>query len=197
MESGRLNHPFPPTAMIMSPMRMVHQKMFSQPPAPCGFAPHGPPYDHSSVSEESKSEQPDESSSTVEHLPFSADPLRTATADSKKKMNGHIDTNGHTEINGRSETNGHCSNGEENISESSGVANSKKIDERDQPTPDNWIERDESMVRLTGNHPFNSEAPLSKLVQCGFITPARLHFVRNHGYVPKIERNEHRIEITG
>lgn len=42
------------------------------------------------------------------------------------------------------------------------------------------------MVRLTGRHPFNTEAPLKLLHDTGFITPPHLHYVRNHGAVPKL-----------
>jgi nitrate reductase (NAD(P)H) len=75
------------------------------------------------------------------------------------------------------------------------------------------------MVRLTGRHPFNTEPPLPLLMEHGFITPAALHYVRNHGEsassrpphpissheprspaagaVPKISWHEHRLSITG
>ncbi|KAK1384401.1 hypothetical protein POM88_022136 [Heracleum sosnowskyi] len=58
-------------------------------------------------------------------------------------------------------------------------------DLRDEGTSDNWIEHNSSMVRLTGKHPFNCEAPLSRLMHHGFITPVPLHSVRNNGAVPK------------
>jgi nitrate reductase (NAD(P)H) len=62
------------------------------------------------------------------------------------------------------------------------------------------------LVRLTGKHPFNSEARLGVLFECvgilfpttctglraslqGFLTPAHLHFVRNHGAVPQVNRD--------
>ena len=51
-------------------------------------------------------------------------------------------------------------------------------------TPDEWIPRHPDLVRLTGRHPFNVEPPLSKLMEQGFITPAALHYVRNHGANP-------------
>ncbi|CAF1468749.1 unnamed protein product, partial [Didymodactylos carnosus] len=73
----------------------------------------------------------------------------------------------------------------------------KIVDVRDLNTPDNWIVRDPELIRLTGNHPFNCELPLTKLLQCSFWTPIRLHFVRNHGYVPKIDWNEHRVRVCG
>ncbi|CAH0020933.1 unnamed protein product [Clonostachys rhizophaga] len=60
----------------------------------------------------------------------------------------------------------------------------------DGPTPDNWVNRDERLVRLTGKHPFNVEAPLSTLFSKGFLTPQNLFYVRNHGYVPRVTRDE-------
>ncbi|KAF9219482.1 hypothetical protein BS17DRAFT_740579 [Gyrodon lividus] len=56
----------------------------------------------------------------------------------------------------------------------------------DRETPDNWIKRNPELVRLTGKHPFNSEARLDALFDVGFLTPAHLHFVRNHGAVPRV-----------
>ena len=46
------------------------------------------------------------------------------------------------------------------------------------------VPRHEKMVRLTGRHPFNVEAPLPELWKRGFLTPASLHYVRNHGAAP-------------
>ncbi|PHH81994.1 hypothetical protein CDD83_3393 [Cordyceps sp. RAO-2017] len=57
----------------------------------------------------------------------------------------------------------------------------------DQKTPDSHVERDERLVRLTGSHPFNAEAPLNELYDEGFITSENLHYVRNHGPVPRCE----------
>lgn len=71
------------------------------------------------------------------------------------------------------------------------------FDSRDEGTADNWVERNPSMVRLTGKHPFNAEAPLTRLMHHGFITPVPLHYVRNHGYVPKARWDEWTVEITG
>uniref|UniRef100_A0A7S0L9G1 Nitrate reductase n=1 Tax=Coccolithus braarudii TaxID=221442 RepID=A0A7S0L9G1_9EUKA len=73
----------------------------------------------------------------------------------------------------------------------------EKIDERDQGTPDEWVPRHESLVRLTGRHPFNCEPPLPKLMEHGFITPASLHYVRNHGAVPKCEWGTHELRVDG
>ncbi|GJE85169.1 nitrate reductase [Phanerochaete sordida] len=56
----------------------------------------------------------------------------------------------------------------------------------DAQTPDNWLPRDPKLIRLTGKHPFNTEAYLTPLFDAGFLTPAHLHVVRNHGAVPKI-----------
>lgn len=71
------------------------------------------------------------------------------------------------------------------------------LDPRDEATADNWIERNPSMVRLTGKHPFNSEAPLNRLMHHGFITPVPLHYVRNHGPVPKASWDDWTVEVTG
>ncbi|MCO5598396.1 hypothetical protein L7F22_052491 [Adiantum nelumboides] len=43
------------------------------------------------------------------------------------------------------------------------------VDQRDERTSDSWIKRHPELVRLTGRHPFNCEAPLSKLMQHGFL----------------------------
>lgn len=59
----------------------------------------------------------------------------------------------------------------------------------DAATPDNWIPRDEQMIRLTGKHPCNTEAPLSTLFNAGFLTPQNLFYVRNHGDVPRIQKD--------
>ncbi|KAL3638775.1 Nitrate reductase [NADH] 1 [Castilleja foliolosa] len=67
----------------------------------------------------------------------------------------------------------------------------------DELTPDNWVERNPSMIRLTGKHPFNAEAPLTRLMHHGFITPVPLHYVRNHGPVPKTSYENWTVEITG
>lgn len=70
-------------------------------------------------------------------------------------------------------------------------------DTRDEGTADNWIERNSSMIRLTGKHPFNSEPPLARLMHHGFITPVPLHYVRNHGPVPKASWTDWSVEVTG
>jgi nitrate reductase (NAD(P)H) len=71
------------------------------------------------------------------------------------------------------------------------------LDPRDANNTDSWVPRNPRMNRLTGIHPFNSEAPLSLLRDHGFITPPRLHIVRNHGKVPKLSWADHVIEIDG
>ncbi|XP_022993049.1 nitrate reductase [NADH] [Cucurbita maxima] len=71
------------------------------------------------------------------------------------------------------------------------------LDHRDEGTADNWIERNASMVRLTGKHPFNSEPPLNRLMHHGFITPVPLHYVRNHGVVPKAKWADWTVEVCG
>jgi nitrate reductase (NAD(P)H) len=60
----------------------------------------------------------------------------------------------------------------------------------DLKTPDAHVERDPRLIRLTGVHPFNVEAPLSDLYDEGFITTKDLHYVRNHGPVPRVEDSD-------
>ncbi|KAI0401232.1 nitrate reductase [Xylaria palmicola] len=57
----------------------------------------------------------------------------------------------------------------------------------DVKTPDNHVVRDPRLIRLTGVHPFNVEAPLRDLYDEGFLTTKDLHYVRNHGAVPKVD----------
>ncbi|KAI0117290.1 nitrate reductase [NADPH] [Daldinia grandis] len=57
-------------------------------------------------------------------------------------------------------------------------------------TPDHHVVRDCRLIRLTGIHPFNVEAPLSELFNEGFITTKDLHYVRNHGAVPRVEDSD-------
>ncbi|GBG31701.1 Nitrate reductase NADH [Hondaea fermentalgiana] len=69
-------------------------------------------------------------------------------------------------------------------------------DPRDAKTPDAWVPRHPEMVRLTGIHPFNAEAPAQKLMEAGFITPTSIHYTRNHGPVPKLDWDSHKLEIV-
>ncbi|KAG6388732.1 hypothetical protein SASPL_150164 [Salvia splendens] len=72
------------------------------------------------------------------------------------------------------------------------------LDSRDEDTADNWIERNPSLVRITGKHPFSAEAPLPRLMHHGFITPVFLHYVHNHGAaVPRASWDDWCVEITG
>ncbi|KAK2763124.1 hypothetical protein FQN54_009759 [Arachnomyces sp. PD_36] len=71
----------------------------------------------------------------------------------------------------------------------------RSIDEADQFTPDNWIPRSSDFIRLTGKHPLNGEADLTTLFDAGLITPNRLHYVRNHGHVPHLLWETHKIDI--
>jgi len=66
----------------------------------------------------------------------------------------------------------------------SGIPN--KVGEPDLNTPDRWVKRDPRLVRLTGKHPLNAETRIDTLFAAGFLTPASLFFVRNHGAVPNI-----------
>ncbi|CAK9065454.1 Nitrate reductase [NADH] (NR), partial [Durusdinium trenchii] len=53
------------------------------------------------------------------------------------------------------------------------------------------------MLRNTGAHPFNSEPPLKRLQEAGWITPPSLYVVRNHGAVPQLSWSEHQLQISG
>ncbi|KAF5560578.1 nitrate reductase [Fusarium napiforme] len=66
----------------------------------------------------------------------------------------------------------------------------KSVLKEDLKTPDNFVERDPRLIRLTGVHPFNVEAPLSDLYDEGFLTSENLHYVRNHGHVPRCEDDD-------
>nr|CAB3447063.1 unnamed protein product [Digitaria exilis] len=70
-------------------------------------------------------------------------------------------------------------------------------DPRDAGTADAWVERSPSLTRLTGKHPFNGEPPTSELMRHGFITPAPLHYVRNHGAVPRGDWATWAVEVAG
>jgi nitrate reductase (NAD(P)H) len=72
-----------------------------------------------------------------------------------------------------------------------------EIDKKDEGTPDSWVPRHPDLVRLTGRHPFNCEPTLADLMKHGFVTPASLHYVRNHGAAPRIEWSKHRVRING
>ncbi len=83
---------------------------------------------------------------------------------------------------------------------SSPVATDKhliSIDEADQFSPDNWIPRSESLLRLTGKHPLNAEPKLNSLFEAGLITPNELHYVRNHAAVPHLLWETHTLDIEG
>jgi nitrate reductase (NAD(P)H) len=58
--------------------------------------------------------------------------------------------------------------------------------EVDLRTPDSHVPRDPRLIRLTGVHPFNVEAPLTALFDEGFLTSPELFYVRNHGPVPEV-----------
>ncbi|RLM78533.1 hypothetical protein C2845_PM12G18700 [Panicum miliaceum] len=70
-------------------------------------------------------------------------------------------------------------------------------DPRDEGTADAWVERSPSLLRLTGRHPFNGEPPLPLLTGHGFVTPGPLHYVRNHGAVPRGDWATWTVEVTG
>jgi nitrate reductase (NAD(P)H) len=60
----------------------------------------------------------------------------------------------------------------------------------DKSTPDSHVPRDPRLIRLTGVHPFNVEAPLTDLFNEGFLTSPELFYVRNHGAVPQVKEEE-------
>jgi nitrate reductase (NAD(P)H) len=65
----------------------------------------------------------------------------------------------------------------------------------DVPTPDNWIKRDSRLIPLTGPHPFNAEPPLEEIMKSGFFLPSGIHFVRNHGTVPRLDWDSHTLIV--
>ena len=69
------------------------------------------------------------------------------------------------------------------------------IDEADQFSPDNWLPRSSDLIRLTGKHPLNAEASLTRLFEAGLITPNELHYVRNHGAVPRLLWEFHQLDV--
>lgn len=60
----------------------------------------------------------------------------------------------------------------------------------DKKTLDAHVPRDARLIRLTGTHPFNVEAPLSALFNEGFLTSPELFYVRNHGAVPEVKEQD-------
>jgi nitrate reductase (NAD(P)H) len=60
----------------------------------------------------------------------------------------------------------------------------------DLKTPDHHVPRDPRLIRLTGVHPFNVEAPLTALFNEGFLTTQELFYVRNHGPVPEVREED-------
>jgi nitrate reductase (NAD(P)H) len=60
----------------------------------------------------------------------------------------------------------------------------------DKNTPDGHVPRDPRLIRLTGVHPFNVEAPLTALFNEGFLTSPELFYVRNHGAVPEVRDDQ-------
>ena len=65
-----------------------------------------------------------------------------------------------------------------------------KVLDIDKNTPDAHVPRDPRLIRLTGTHPFNVEAPLSALFNEGFLTSPELFYVRNHGAVPQVKEQD-------
>lgn len=59
-----------------------------------------------------------------------------------------------------------------------------------------WSCRHPDLIRLTGRHPFNVEPKPARLFE-SYITPPSLHYVRNHGAVPQIRWEDHRLAVNG
>jgi hypothetical protein len=79
---------------------------------------------------------------------------------------------------------------DENVFPLPPIAQTVRVLDIDKPTPDSHVPRDPRLIRLTGVHPFNVEAPLKDLFDEGFLTSPNLFYVRNHGPVPKVEDHE-------
>lgn len=75
------------------------------------------------------------------------------------------------------------------------VHTSTTIDVVDAMTPDNWVPRSGNLVRRTGQHPMNAEPRLNSLFEAGLITPNELHYVRNHGSVPRLFWDTHVLDV--
>ncbi|PKS12473.1 hypothetical protein jhhlp_000679 [Lomentospora prolificans] len=69
------------------------------------------------------------------------------------------------------------------------------INNDDQMGPDNWIPRHPKLIRLTGKHPLNAQPPPELLYGAGLITPNDIHYVRNHGAVPRLLWEFHQLDI--
>ena len=63
-------------------------------------------------------------------------------------------------------------------------------------SPDSWIARTATLIPLTGPHPYNAEPPLPLLAQ-HLITPTLVHYVRNHGTVPRLTASTHTLTVSG
>lgn len=72
----------------------------------------------------------------------------------------------------------------------------QQIEEADQFSPDSWVPRSDKFIRLTGKHPLNAEVDLTMLFEAGLITPSPIHYVRNHGSVPHLLWENHKLEVA-
>ncbi|BFZ57355.1 hypothetical protein PYCC9005_004407 [Savitreella phatthalungensis] len=70
------------------------------------------------------------------------------------------------------------------------------VDEADQNSPDNWIPRSKDLMRMTGQHPLNGEPVMEELFGAGLVTPTSLHYVRNHGAVPRLDFETHQVHFS-
>ncbi|KAK9413357.1 hypothetical protein SUNI508_02556 [Seiridium unicorne] len=60
----------------------------------------------------------------------------------------------------------------------------------------NRVPRSANLIRQTGQHPLNAEPRLTELFKAGIITPNQLHYVRNHGAVPRLFWETHILDIN-
>jgi len=71
--------------------------------------------------------------------------------------------------------------------------------EASQRDPDAWVQRDPTpLLPLTGKIPLNAEPrTAAALLRAGLITPSNLHYVRNHGAVPKFDAATFTVDVGG
>eukprot|EP01116_Phalansterium_solitarium_P020516 TRINITY_DN608_c3_g1_i3.p1 TRINITY_DN608_c3_g1~~TRINITY_DN608_c3_g1_i3.p1 ORF type:complete len:406 (+),score=122.99 TRINITY_DN608_c3_g1_i3:107-1324(+) len=81
-------------------------------------------------------------------------------------------------------------------SDQRGVEVVNEVASDDRGMPDGWIKRNPKLIRLTGRFPLNAEPPTDELMK-NLVTPSSLHYVRNHGQVPRLTWQYHMVEVGG
>lgn len=125
--------------------------------------------------------------------------VKNATSDKEKPLEDMYSTQEIALLRGLEHENDYVSH----LKENDGKGNAPKvrnqtqisIDEQDQFSPDNWLPRSSHLIRNTGKHPLNSEPDLGQLFSSGLITPNELHYVRNHGAVPRLLWEFHHVKV--